>query len=339
MLSAVQQARAEDNSVTLYGVIDTGIQYVSHAGPGGSGAALQQTTGNSIGTRWGIRGVENLGGGQSVVFVLENGFNSATGAQMLGRFFGRQAWIGLAGDWGSVRFGRQNNILFDLLPPYDPTRYATYGVMAIDTQFFGRADNAIKYVGTFGGLTYEFLYSSGYDSTIPNGAQVPGDFLVGQEISSGATYKTGNLSVALVYDQQRGTSTATRNNTIRRYIASAIWKQGPFSGIAGYRLLQGSTTVSNAPNVGLYWVGANYSVNPALTILGGVYYLSENHSDNSSLSYAITFVDSLSKRTALYLNAAYTSNRGHATTPVALGSVAAPGVSQTGAVVGIRHTF
>src|SRR5579875_2969552 len=99
---------------------------------------------------------------------------------MLSRFFGRQAWIGLAGNWGTVRLGRQNNTLFDFFAPYDPTHYALYGLLSFDSQFFNRVDNGIKYLGSYGGLTFEVLYSSGYDSTIPNGAQVPGDFLVGQ---------------------------------------------------------------------------------------------------------------------------------------------------------------
>ena len=94
-------------TVTLYGLIDTGLQYVSN-GPGGH-SKTGISTGNLSGSRWGLRGSEDLGGGLSAIFTLENGFDSSNGQAMQGdRLFGRQAYVacpartGAASRWAAT---------------------------------------------------------------------------------------------------------------------------------------------------------------------------------------------------------------------------------------------
>lgn len=78
--------------VTLYGVVDLGLQY-THSDPDTAAGAtdkLQMASGSEAGPRFGLKGVEQLGNGVEVGFVLENGFSADTGA--LGnnnRLFGR----------------------------------------------------------------------------------------------------------------------------------------------------------------------------------------------------------------------------------------------------------
>ena len=87
-------------SVTLYGLIDAGITYTNNVG-GSSRVAL--ASGNISGSRFGLRGTEDLGGGLKALFVLENGFNVNNGTLgQGGRMFGRQAYVGLS----SNSFGR-----------------------------------------------------------------------------------------------------------------------------------------------------------------------------------------------------------------------------------------
>src|ERR1700751_1017325 len=89
------------SSVTLYGVLDDSIQYVSNVG----GKSLyNMAAGNLQGNRWGVKGTEDLGGGLKAIFQLENGFNPNNGALgQGGKMFGRQAYVGLTGDqWGTV---------------------------------------------------------------------------------------------------------------------------------------------------------------------------------------------------------------------------------------------
>ncbi|MCH1994220.1 porin, partial [Achromobacter xylosoxidans] len=83
-------ATATSSSVQLYGLVDTGLQYLSNGPSGNSKTGM--STGNLSGSRWGLRGTEDLGDGLSTVFVLENGFDSGNGTTMQGgRLFGRQA--------------------------------------------------------------------------------------------------------------------------------------------------------------------------------------------------------------------------------------------------------
>lgn len=339
MTAITGSAHAEDSSVTLYGLIDTGVEYLSHAGAGGSGALYRMSSGNTAGSRWGMRGKESLGNGLNAVFVLEGGMNSDTGTLAQGnRLFGRQAYVGLEGNWGKLTLGRQNNTLFDMFVPLDPLRYALYGVLAQDAQFVNRADNSIKYTGEFGNLTIVGLYSTGYDSTIANGGEVPGNIRVGQEIGAGASYTIGRLGVVVDFDQRRGTSIGTQGNVERRYATGLVWSSGPFTAMAGYRFLQGTLGAPEVRN-GLYWIGGSYSFQPAFKLAAGVFRSDQRHSPNGATSYAVSATYAFSKRTELYLNAAYMANRGASTLGVGFGGAVAPGVSQTGVVAGIKHIF
>lgn len=112
-LSAAAQA---ETSVTLYGLIDTGISYTringSYTDPKtgvttGSGVSrMGATTGTTAGSRWGLRGKEDLGGGLYAMFQLESGFDSRNGSSLQeNRLFGREATIGLgSAEWGEFRF-------------------------------------------------------------------------------------------------------------------------------------------------------------------------------------------------------------------------------------------
>ena len=86
------------SSVTLYGVVDLAVERVK-----GATSLVRLTSGQQQGSRWGLRGVEDLGGGLKASFVLESGFNADAGTSgQGGRLFGRQAFLGLGGDWGTA---------------------------------------------------------------------------------------------------------------------------------------------------------------------------------------------------------------------------------------------
>ncbi|MGF6651231.1 hypothetical protein OKW34_001793 [Paraburkholderia youngii] len=100
--------------VSLYGVIDTSVEITDP----GSGWVARMDSGAYRGSRVGLHGAEPLGGGNAIVFTLENGFGSTDGSlQVPGSIFNRQAWIGASGGWGELRFGRQ----------YSPNLYSVQG--------------------------------------------------------------------------------------------------------------------------------------------------------------------------------------------------------------------
>jgi GBP family porin len=116
MFAVTAQAQ---NSVTLYGLIDSGLRYTSNDAAS-QGATWRATSNLTSGSRFGLRGAEELGGGLKVVFALENGFDVDTGRTTNGaqRLFGRQAFVGLSGErWGTVSVGRQYDAMVDYLSP------------------------------------------------------------------------------------------------------------------------------------------------------------------------------------------------------------------------------
>ena len=96
------------SSVTLYGILDAGITYVNNTG---GSHVVKFDDGVAYGNRFGLKGTEDLGGGLKAVFTLESGFHLGNGQLGFGGAeFGRQAYVGLQNDWGTLSFGNQLDI-------------------------------------------------------------------------------------------------------------------------------------------------------------------------------------------------------------------------------------
>ena len=120
--TALSGAASAQSSVTLYGLIDTGVGYANVDGTYTDPATgrrtsidnsrIGSTTGTTAGSRWGLRGKEDLGDGLYAVFQLESGFDSRNGSSLQNnRLFGREATVGLgSAEWGEIRLGRQYNV-------------------------------------------------------------------------------------------------------------------------------------------------------------------------------------------------------------------------------------
>src|SRR5580693_5118404 len=97
------------SSVTFYGVVDDGLQYTNNQAGKSSTKMSQGGLGSS---KWGLAGSEDLGGGTQTVFKLESGFDANKGTLGNGgTLFGRQAYLGLSGEYGALRIGRQYDLL------------------------------------------------------------------------------------------------------------------------------------------------------------------------------------------------------------------------------------
>src|SRR6266404_6238224 len=118
---ACQTAFAQ-SSVTLYGLISSGIVYANNQkGADKQGHSTWQFASGPMQTpRWGVKGAEDLGGGVKAIFTLENGYNLGTGAlSQGGREFGRQAFVGLSSNTlGTVSLGRQYDEAVTLCSSY-----------------------------------------------------------------------------------------------------------------------------------------------------------------------------------------------------------------------------
>lgn len=363
------------SSVTLYGVVDAGVEYANHqpnaAGVTGSHDVVRLTSGNMSGSRWGLRGVEDLGGGLKGVFVLESGFNVDTGTSgQGGRLFGRQAYVGLNSQWGQLTLGRHQTPLYDFGLQFDPMAISTnYSITTQDGALASRADNSVKYIGTFGGLTTALLYSTGA-STVGTAnvyqgisGEVPGSYKTGREYSASLIYSGGPFSIGAVFDETNlGNPTGfdTTRAKIQRASLAGTYAFGPAKVFAGYRYahaldnarLPGGTLANGvvAANVSnLYWLGLGYQLTPALSLTGAAYYQDFRNTKADPWSFVVSTDYAFSKRTDAYLNVSYAKNKDGSTLGVSSGgpgSIAGSGFGTTngssnqfGAVVGLRHKF
>ncbi|WP_211473523.1 porin [Collimonas humicola] len=156
-----EKKAAAQSSVVFYGVLDAGVTFVNNEG-GHSNAKLD--TGVMEPNRWGIKGVEDLGGGLNAVFQLESSFNLDDGSlSSPGTMFDRVAMVGLAGRYGQVTFGTQYDLINDYVTPFNISAGAS-GYAAHQGNFDRIAGNAIqrsiKFASAdFNGLTFGALYS------------------------------------------------------------------------------------------------------------------------------------------------------------------------------------
>lgn len=339
------------SSVTLYGVADAGIEFLTHA-DANNHSLTRMTSGNLSGSRWGIRGTEDLGGGLQALFVLENGFDIDAGtAAQGGRLFGRQAFTGLSSQFGRVTLGRQNNILYDVLINYDAMAVSPrYSIFTMDAMTAGRYDNTAKYVGKFGGLTVTGLYSFARGTSLSGGAvasEMPGDPKSDRAISGGVEYNAGNIGMTVIYDMQQGTSGIAGQNSSQkdqRLAVAGTWKFANAKVYAGYRWLNGNigaTATVPARRADLFWIGAGYQLTPVLSLSGAGYLLNDRRGNGDAWSASVLLDYAFSKRTDVYAQMAYIHNddgariglNGPSTT------IGPAGTSQLGAVVGVRHKF
>ena len=178
-LSAFASVAHAQSSVTLYGIIDEAAVYESSQKTGGANTVASPNVGGKKialdslsglnGSRWGLKGTEDLGGGLKAVFQLENGANINTGGFGQGGLeFGRQAYVGLSSTHlGTVTAGRQYDAVVDFIGPmiFADQIGSAYSALPgdVDNANNGqRINNTIKYTSpNFNGLTFEGLYSLG----------------------------------------------------------------------------------------------------------------------------------------------------------------------------------
>jgi predicted porin len=182
------------SSITLYGVIDEGINYTSNAG---DKSAYQLESGYAQGSRWGLKGSEDLGSGLKAIFDLENGFDvNSGGLQEGGRIFGRQAFVGLtAANYGTLTLGRQYDSVVDYLAP--TTANGNWGGYLLshpydndNTDNSFRVNNTVKYMSpSFAGLQFGGTYSFSNETGFANN----------RTYSLGGQYTNGGLLVGAAY--------------------------------------------------------------------------------------------------------------------------------------------
>ncbi|WP_321916528.1 MULTISPECIES: porin [unclassified Paraburkholderia] len=252
--AAFAGAAHAQSSVTLYGLVDAGLTYVSNevastsdmtsSGLSNGKAMFGLTGGNVQQSRWGLRGVEDLGSGLKVVFNLESGFDVTNGKTADNSLFNRQAVVGLASDYGTVTMGRQYDSMVDYLAPISAT--GSWG-----GTYFAHVDDADNLNGTFSVNNSIKYQSPNYAGFSMNGmygfSNKAGGFASNRAYSVGAGYTYGGLQVAAAYLQLQGLNSGNTNGALQNGAALDL-------GIQNQRV---------------WGLGANYAFGPA--VIGTVF--------------------------------------------------------------------
>ncbi len=343
-------AYAQSN-VTLYGLIDAGVERLNHTSAGG-GITRMPSIAGSAASRWGLRGSEDLGDRLKAVFTLESGFGSDNGAfQQGGRAFGRQAFVGLSGGWGTVSLGRQYSMLFPGAANTDIFLAQIYGAGAFDTYLAGpRLDNALAYLGKFGGVTLGALYSLGKDAQT-----CPGERGKGSECrawSAVLKYDAPGWGVGTWIDEQRGLdgsgdTPATADlsgKKDQRLALSGYAMLGQTKLVANYMQRKNDAAADAYRKSSLWSLGVAHPVTQAITLEAQYYHFAYKDSDDGGKMLALRGTYAFSKRTAAYATVGMLRNDGNARFSPSVGvsnTALAPvaGQNQTGLMVGLRHAF
>ncbi|SMG44386.1 porin [Paraburkholderia susongensis] len=321
------------SSVTLYGIIDTAIEYSNV----GSGNAVKMDSGVINGSRFGFKGTEDLGGGLSVIFTLESGFAVNNGTLGYGGLlFGRQAWIGFHSDsLGQLSFGRHYTVLHTLLANYtDGLAWGNASSYFRDANVL-RANNSIRYVSpTIDGFTLGALYAMS-----PAGSTTTGGVPAGNIRNIALNYSIGQFSAAATY---MASQTAPSNTD--KYAVFGLSYDFGITKLSGvYYIRRDQLPAATSQSMNFFEV---LSVTPiGLTSVMLSYGAEQGHArpDSNAQAWSIRYNYPLSKTTFLYTgftqifnqkNAAFTIN-----TASASGTIAGPGKNPRMLMVGINHAF
>jgi predicted porin len=302
--------------------------------PGGKRYSLASDGLNS--SRFGVRGVEDLGGGLRAGFWLEAGVQPDVGTQTSTRFWHRRSTVSLLGGFGEVRMGRDytpifwNNTIFD---PFgtngvgSSTNVALFAAGPQATLTFTRSDNSIGYFlpSNIGGIYGQAMVAAGeggpgrhiggrigwaggpFNVAAAYGEQevTPGGAVEGKAFNVGGSFNFGFATIMGYYAQEEVEGTAIGTIEDKRFTVGAIMPLG-----------QGEIKIA--------------------------YSLSERDigaTEPEAQQLAIGYVYNLSKRTAIYATGSVIDNDGGAAVSIPGG----PGVGQNGKSAGIqgglRHSF
>ena len=358
-LTAIAGAAQAQSTVTLYGIADAYAARSSvttrtnNAGVLSSSKLTQSAidSGGLANSRFGFRGVEDLGSGLKAVFTMESGvsMDSGAGNGSGGGLFSRQAFVGLSGNFGQATLGRH-------LTAYDAlrgaTNYSDNALLFSFTQinqvfssgvadYTNRSSNSFLYTSpTFSGFSGSFLLGGGEDKSTALKASRNNSFHI--------KYANGPLLVGYAYQNEKFNPNATTSNINGPAVVTPAG-----TGERQYNLFAGSYDFGVAKLTGSYQAAKQENSTPAsgnrkdkefqtgVSIPFGAATVSAGYvrskTDNSSLKatgYSLLGTYALSKRTSVY--AGYVDQKYSGLTLAAGSSVVE---KRSTLATGVRHAF
>jgi GBP family porin len=202
LLAGFAGAASAQSSVTLYGVLDGGVRYQNwnlSSGPFSkvdiSTSSIAVVSGTQSTSRFGVRGVEDLGSGNQAVWNLEGQVNVNDGTAGSVGQWQRTSIVGLQNNaWGRVDIGRQLNLAFKFAGGPIDSAFAVNapiinisGVMGITAV---RQNNMLMYQSpSLSGFKVGAQYS--FNTGLATGRQLATGGAT-NDVAQGSSFDTGN---------------------------------------------------------------------------------------------------------------------------------------------------
>jgi predicted porin len=241
---AMSGVQAQSANVTLYGIVDVGVQSVSGVK---GGRVTSVASGIMEGTRFGIRGTEDMGGGWKATFVAEARVEGDTGGvsnrpvsgtqlpdrltvglppsvaaaltsvaigpslgvNLTNNLFDRQVYVGVITPFGAVLAGRQYTPAFEITNRFDAFANATAAspgqLITIPAGIDIRVSNSLLYRIEKDGFFGGVMYSAGeLSSGTKNGS------MYGANVG----YQGGRFGAGVGYNERRNSAGLKALNTL-----------------------------------------------------------------------------------------------------------------------------
>src|SRR5579864_5415639 len=244
-VTAAASASAQSN-VTLYGIVDNGLQYETGLP---KGHVFGAQSGGWAQSRFGLKGTEDIGGGTKAIFQLESRLNTQNGSLANGSFFEGQATVGLHNDkWGQLKFGNMGSAeISQYSGDVDPQQTKRYSIgTLVRGRIFSQAANGVEYLSpTIGGFTlqgqYDLTNSPKWNAGDPGSA--PGQLGTSSGLGSAQgrsdgiklSYVNGGLFWQATYDEVRDADGQFSNVYLasRSILTGLTYAFGPVTGYVG----------------------------------------------------------------------------------------------------------
>lgn len=285
VLGAMVGAAHAQSTVTIYGRIDASLM---HNDPFGGVGQWTVESGTISGSRWGLMGSEDLGGGLKVNFNLEQGFAIDTGAaSVAAQQFSRQAWVGMSGGFGEFRVGKPWTAYDDVSGAINAMFDSGFSVennFFNSTGYSANPANTIRYsTPTFGGFTAAVSYSLDEIRNTDRSVSAISASYAGGPLTVGAGYQVEELG-------------GTDNKYTRLSAAYDL-------GVAVAKVLYGNVKFPAGAKTSEYSIGVDVPVGGALIVSAGYGRSKDNvaRGNERRTGFTVGAMYMLSKRTDAYV--------------------------------------
>lgn len=365
--------------VTLYGVVDLGLNYQHSETKGEADVnSFSMASGQNSGSRFGLKGTEDLGNGMKVGFVLENGFKADDGSlDQGGRLFGRESIVYVNGAFGTFAMGRTGALAAGT-GSYNLLKYAPFSTgwsqTATRANFWlgdrDRMDNTVTYVTpSFAGVTVSAQYSFSKSVQEAAGNERNNNRYAGL----GVNYVVGDFATSLVVDTVLNKTTKTDNTEdslgvswmanydfgfVKPFVMAQYGQNENRMGVE-FKTLADKYKVTFGPNEG--FKGYTLGLGATAPVFGGTLYVQANYLESETekdvtitdatgattdkleaknYGFAVGYKYPLSKRTSVYGYGSYSQFELKDTERHTTGDVSDKDrTKQTEFGVGVVHTF